>query len=78
MAYEDITLTTSDSVKIKAYLIPARRNVNSKEKLGRMTATEREQLGKKAMDEWVQEMGDDDAVEVGLYTQKGGSLRSSD
>lgn len=70
MAYEDITLTTSDSVKIKAYLIPARRNVNSREKLFGLSASEREEMGKKAMDEWVEEMGDDDAVKVRLTSRR--------
>lgn len=64
MAYEDITLTTSDAVKIKAYLIPARRGVNSREKLYGLSASEREDLGKQAMDDWVKEMADEDAVEV--------------
>ena len=64
MAYEDVTLTTSDSVKIKAYVIPARQNVKSREAMMGLSSAERDELGKQAMDDWVQEMGQDDAIEV--------------
>lgn len=67
MAYEDVTLTTSDTVKIKAYVIPARRNIKTKEEMMARTPAERDQLGKEAMDEWVKEMGDGDVVEVSLF-----------
>jgi hypothetical protein len=64
MAYEDITLTTSDNVKIKAYMIPARKNVLSKSEMMSMSATQREEAGEKAMAEWNQEKVNDDALEV--------------
>jgi hypothetical protein len=67
MAYEDITLTTSDSIKIKAYVIPARRNVKSREEMMGLSASQREEVGKEAMDEWVKEMGDDDEIEVSPF-----------
>jgi hypothetical protein len=64
MAYEDITLTTSDSVRIKAYVIPARHNTKSRTEMMGLSPSQREQVGKEAMDEWVKEMGEDDALEV--------------
>lgn len=66
MAYEDITLTTSDNLAIKAYMIPARRNVKSREEMMGLSASQREEVGKEALGEWVKEMGEDDAFEVGL------------
>ena len=64
MAYEDITLTTSDSIKIKAYVIPARKNTKSRQEMMGLSPSQREEVGKEAMDEWVKEMGEDDALEV--------------
>lgn len=64
MAYEDVTLLTSDSIKIKAYVIPARRNIKSKEEMMGMSPAQRDELGKEAMDEWVKEMGEDETIEV--------------
>jgi hypothetical protein len=64
MAYEDITLTTSDNLAIKAYMIPARRNVKSREEMMGLSASQREEVGKEALGEWVKEMGEDDAFEV--------------
>lgn len=64
MAYEDVTLTTSDSVKIKAYVIPARQDVKSRETMMGLSPAERDELGKQAMEDWIQEMGKDDVVEV--------------
>lgn len=64
MAYEDITLQTSDKLKIKAYFIPARKNVKSREEMKGLSASQREEVGKEALEEWVKEMGEDDAFEV--------------
>jgi hypothetical protein len=64
MAYEDITLTTSDNLAIKAYMIPARRNVKSREEMMGLSASQREEVGKEALGESVKEMGEDDAFEV--------------
>jgi hypothetical protein len=66
MAYEDITLTTSDNLAIKAYMIPARRNVKSREEMMGLSASQREEVGKEALGEWIKEMGEDDAFEVCL------------
>jgi len=66
MAYEDITLSTSDNLKIKAYYIPARRNVKSRDEMMGLSAGQREEVGKEALEEWVKEMGEDDGAEVGL------------
>jgi hypothetical protein len=71
MAYEDITLTTSDNLAIKAYMIPARRNVKSREEMMGLSASQREEVGKEALEEWVKEMGEDDAFEVGFYPFRG-------
>jgi hypothetical protein len=64
MAYEDITLTTSDHVNIKAYMIPARKNVLSKSEMMSMSATQREEAGEQAMADWNTEKVNDDTLEV--------------
>jgi hypothetical protein len=64
LAYEDVTLTTSDNVKLKAYVIPARRRNTSLDDMRGMTMKQREQIGEKAVEEWMAEMGKEDAVEV--------------
>jgi hypothetical protein len=64
MPYEDITIITPDKVRIKAYIIPARRHSIPKEEWAGMSAQERKEVGEKVMRDWGQEMGDDEAIEV--------------
>jgi hypothetical protein len=78
MAYEDITLTTSDNVKIKAYMIPARKNVLSKSEMMSMSATQREEAGEKAMAEWNKEKINDDALEVSHLSLDGDTSGTED
>ncbi|WWC60875.1 uncharacterized protein I303_103451 [Kwoniella dejecticola CBS 10117] len=63
MPYEDITLTTRDQVKIKAYLIPARRNPIPTDQLRHLTQKQREELGEREMEKWLEEIGDEKAIE---------------
>ncbi|WVR05356.1 hypothetical protein IAU60_002370 [Kwoniella sp. DSM 27419] len=62
MPYEDVTLTTVDHVKIKAYVILARRNPISTEEMRSMGNGERKQRMDKEMDVWAEEMGDEKTV----------------
>ncbi|WWC69226.1 uncharacterized protein I206_103163 [Kwoniella pini CBS 10737] len=63
MPYEDVTLTTRDKVKIKAYLIPARQNPVQTEQLRHLTHKQREELGAKEMEKWLEEIGDEKSIE---------------
>ena len=65
LPYEDVTLTTPDHVKIKAYVIPARRRFVPTEELQAMSAKERKERGEKEIEAWAEEMGKEDAIEVG-------------
>ncbi|WWC89792.1 uncharacterized protein L201_004718 [Kwoniella dendrophila CBS 6074] len=63
MPYEDITLTTRDHVKIKAYVIPARKNPVVVDQLRGLNHKQREELGEKEMSKWLEEMGDEQAIQ---------------
>ncbi|WRT67359.1 uncharacterized protein IL334_004330 [Kwoniella shivajii] len=63
MPYEDITLSTRDKVKIKAYVIPARRNPVLTDQLRNLNHKEREELGEKEMEKWLDELGDEKAID---------------
>ncbi|WWD09875.1 hypothetical protein V865_008004 [Kwoniella europaea PYCC6329] len=63
MPYEDITLTTRDKVKIKAYVIPARRNPVVADQLRSLNHKQRMELGDREMEKWLEEMGDEKAIE---------------
>lgn len=64
LPYEDVTITTSDHVKIKAYVIPARRNFISTAELKEMNEEQRKAAVQREIERWTKEMGEDDAVEV--------------
>jgi hypothetical protein len=66
MPYEDVTLTTPDGVRIKGYVIPARRKPVGKEEWMGLSGVERKERGEKEMMDWVEEMGDDQAISVSL------------
>lgn len=65
LPYEDVTITTHDGVKIKGYVIPARRRFIPTHELQSMSSTERKERGEKEVEAWTEEMGNEDALEVG-------------
>jgi len=44
--------------------------VKSREEMMGLSASQREEVGKEALGEWVKEMGEDDAFEVGLSSPR--------
>lgn len=62
--YEDVTLTCSDGVKIKAYVIMARRKPLMMSELRGLSPAERKEKAQMEMEAWAQEMGDEKAIEV--------------
>lgn len=62
--YEDVTLTCSDGIKIKAYVIMARKKPLMLSELRGLTPTERKERAQYEMEAWAQEMGDEKAIEV--------------
>lgn len=63
LPFEDIYLTTSDGLKLHAYLIPARRRPATLQELQSLSHEGRRARMKKEVDDWVEEMGKEDAVE---------------
>lgn len=61
--YEDVTLTCSDGIKIKAYVIMARKKPLMLSELRGLTPTERKERAQYEMEAWAQEMGDEKAIE---------------
>lgn len=64
LPYEDVTITTSDKVKLTAYVIPARRTFISTAELKSMNEAQRKAAAEKEIERWTKEMAEDDAVEV--------------
>ena len=64
LPYEDVTLTTSDGLKLKAYVIPARRRFIPTHEMQAMSSKERKERAEKEVEAWAEEMGGDDALEV--------------
>jgi hypothetical protein len=64
MPYEDVYLTTSDKVKLHAYVIPARRQVSapSAAELQRLSESERKSRFERDVESWAEEMGKEEAV----------------
>lgn len=62
--YEDVTLTCSDGIKIKAYVIMARKKPLMLSELRGLTPTERKERAQYEMEAWAQEMGDEKAIGV--------------
>lgn len=62
--YEDVTLTCSDGVKIKAYVIMARRKPLMVSELRGLSLAERKERAQMEMEAWAQEMSDEKAIEV--------------
>ena len=62
MPYEDVTLTCSDGVKVKAYVIPARQKPVQLDELLRLSPAERKKKGDEEVEKWTQEMGEGDAL----------------
>ncbi|ORX40152.1 Alpha/Beta hydrolase protein [Kockovaella imperatae] len=63
LPYEDVKLTTSDGVKIRAYVIPARRKQISTEDLKMASPSARKEIAEKEVADWTEEMGQDEAIE---------------
>lgn len=64
LPYEDVTLTTPDNLKIKAYVIPARKHFVSTVELQQMGKEERKKRMDEEIEDWAEEMGKEDAAEV--------------
>ena len=64
LPYEDVTLTTSDLLKIRGYVIPARRTFISTPEIQAMSAKERKERAEKEAEAWTAEMGTDEAINV--------------
>ena len=64
MPYEDVYLTTSDKVKLHAYVVPARRHVSapSAAELQRLSEAERKDRFAKDVESWAEEMGKEDVL----------------
>lgn len=65
LPYEDVTITTSDKVKVKGYVIPARRTYISTPEIQRMSPEERVKRAAEETEKWAEEVGTDEAVKVG-------------
>lgn len=65
LPYEDVTITTPDKVRIKAYVIPARRRVVPLESLRGLSAAQMRELGKGENEAWDEVKDTEDAIEVG-------------
>jgi hypothetical protein len=64
LPYEDVTLTTPDNLRIKAYVIPARKHFVSTVELQQMGKEERKKRMDQEIESWAEEMGKEDAAEV--------------
>ncbi|WVQ80722.1 hypothetical protein IAT38_002827 [Cryptococcus sp. DSM 104549] len=62
LPYEDVTLTCPDGVKVKAYVILARRKTMSTAEYKKMTYRERDEWGQREMQVWADEMGDEKTI----------------
>ncbi|WVQ72842.1 hypothetical protein IAR50_002403 [Cryptococcus sp. DSM 104548] len=60
--YEDVTLTTPDGLKIKAYVIPARRRPLGMEEIRVLRKEDRRKRAEEEMEKWAEEMGDEKAI----------------
>ncbi|RSH89329.1 hypothetical protein EHS25_002441 [Saitozyma podzolica] len=63
LPYEDVTLTTPDNLRIKAYVIPARKHFVSTVELQQMGKEERKKRMDQEIESWAEEMGKEDAAE---------------
>ncbi|TYJ58915.1 hypothetical protein B9479_000348 [Cryptococcus floricola] len=60
--YEDVTLTTSDGINIKAYVIPARRHPLSMSDIRALKKEDRRARAEEEMIKWAAEMGDEKSI----------------
>ncbi|WOO77310.1 Protein bem46 [Vanrija pseudolonga] len=63
LPYEDVTITTPDKVRIKAYVIPARKRVVPLESLRGLSAVQMRELGKGENEAWEEVKDTEDAIE---------------
>lgn len=64
MPYEDITLTTSDGLKVKAYFIPARRNPRGTWEIQSLPKGEQKAAMDKEVEDWEEEGKRPEAIKV--------------
>jgi hypothetical protein len=64
LPFEDVEITTSDNVKIKGFVIPARRSHIPTAALQHMSQKERKEASEKELAKWPEERQTLDAVEV--------------
>jgi len=64
LPYEDVTITTQDGLKLKAYVIPARKQFISTHEMQTMSSEERKERADKEVEAWMEEMGKEDALDV--------------
>nr|ODN94582.1 BEM46 family protein [Cryptococcus depauperatus CBS 7855] len=65
--YEDVTLTCPDGIKIKAYVMLARRKPLTTDEIRHLSKDERKERAKKEVEAWAQEMGDEKAIKAHLF-----------
>lgn len=66
LPYEDVTLTTPDGLKIKGYVIPARKTFMSSVEVNSMSMTDRKLKGAEEVEKWAQDMGTQEVIDVSL------------
>lgn len=64
LPYEDVTITTSDKVRIKGYVIPARRTYISTPEIQAMSPQERVKRSAEETEKWAEEIGTEEAIKV--------------
>ena len=65
LPYEDVTLTCSDGVKVKAFVIPARKHFIPTDQLKSLPRDQWKARLEKEVDDWSREMGTEDAIQAG-------------
>ena len=66
LPFEDVTITCADGVKVKAYVIPARRRFMGTAELRSLSKEDFKRRAQEEVELWTREMGTEDAVEVCL------------
>jgi hypothetical protein len=64
LPYEDVTITTSDNLKVKGYVIPARRTYISTPEIQKMSPAERKEKAELETQKWAEEIGTEEAIKV--------------
>lgn len=64
LPYEDVTLTTPDGLKIKGYVIPARKTFVPSMEVNSMGMADRKKRGLEETEKWAEEIGTQEAIDV--------------